>query len=251
MTAVHRLWDRQRTERGNLQLTEEDHQLQPLIRTKSIAFGDLRNDALTSAELSFAELSINDADRRAGSKRPPSREREAALAAVQKDGRVITMLPRPLQEDKELVLAAVRQSGSVLGLLDNILLREDKDVVLAAVEQDGYAIQYAGSLREDKEVALAAERQMDRTTGRSGLVLVARTALLQGPDWTYVGPLVPGMDRATDDGAQPVCIFGMNAIAHIPATMPLTFAFSRACMTGKRQCGHHGRGVCAGLTGRD
>jgi hypothetical protein len=107
------------------------------------------------------------------------------------------------------VLAAVRQSGSVLGMLDNILLREDKDVVLAAVEQDGYAIQYAGSLREDKEVVLAAERQIDRTTERSGHILVARTASLQGPDWTYVGPLVPGMDRATDDGAQPVCIFGM------------------------------------------
>ena len=116
---------------------------------------------------------------------------------------------------------------------------QDMDVVLAAVEQDGYAIQYAGSLREDKEVALAAERQMDRTTERSGLVLVARTASLQGPDWTYVGPLVPGMDRATIDGAQPVCIFGMNAIAHIPATMPLTFAFSCACMTGERQCGRH------------
>ena len=85
--------------------------------------------------------------------------REVVLAAVRKCGWALKYASEELRANREVVLAAVRKCGIALQFA-SMELQADREVVLAAVTKDGHALDYAVTeLRADREVVLAAVRQ--------------------------------------------------------------------------------------------
>ena len=92
-----------------------------------------------------------------------SKDRDAAVVHVQKNGRVLRYLSDALRADRDIVLAAVRNYGRALEYASDVL-RAETDVVRAAVQNDGQALKYAADeLRADMNVVLAA-LQRDKST---------------------------------------------------------------------------------------
>ena len=70
------------------------------------------------------------------------RDRETVLAAVKKNGRLLTQASKKLRADREVVLTAIKGYGHVFTYVAKEL-RADREVVLAAVKEAGYLLHYA------------------------------------------------------------------------------------------------------------
>ncbi|KAJ8600335.1 hypothetical protein CTAYLR_000656 [Chrysophaeum taylorii] len=93
------------------------------------------------------------------------RDSDVVLAAVEQDAQVLPCVPPQLRKRKEIVLAAVRQKRWTCWVLAEVVphLAGDKDVVIAGVEAYPRALDVAASrLKKDKEVVLAAVREDGR-----------------------------------------------------------------------------------------
>jgi hypothetical protein len=88
-----------------------------------------------------------------------SDNKNAAIALVQKNGRLLERLSDALKGNEEVVIAAVKQNGQALEFASDAL-KKNKTVVLAAVKQHGQALTFGSiEMKHDRIVVLAAVQQ--------------------------------------------------------------------------------------------
>ena len=127
--------------------------------------------------------------------------REAVLAAVQKDGLSLEFAAEELQGDVEIVLAAVKQSqGAALEYAAGAL-RNDEAFMLRAIYADPSAVKYASEqLKESKAIVMAAVTHFGFLVQHAAeplktdpeIVLAARKQTTSNPrEWAYWGEVRP------------------------------------------------------------